>query len=311
MISHVFPAVHAAGYSSGFFTSCPKAKETQGRIFLCGVNFQNCLFPMSHGCYLCFLIPILESWSQELFKPARCQSFLTANVLVFYTGCPRSLFVLLVNFWVFTTEHPMSQLANLFSFLSVLTFPCIHILVYLFLCFNDKLKCVIDPYFMFPRSFWGKYWDFFTVACSFPDLTAGQQSRLLQLWANTVKWIFFPFWNGEIDTSWHKCSTGNEYLERLTLRFTDAVWINANIASSFSTVISNGLLAVARLIVVSFLVGSPSGILPWSTLIWVLIPSLSTIWSEREAGVQDQALNLLLTFDLKLSVQGQAKRVRE
>ena len=30
-----------------------------------------------------------------------------------------------------------------------------------------------------------------------------------------------------------------------------------------------------------------------------------------KSGVQDQALDLLLTFDLKLSVQGQAKRVTE
>lgn len=70
---------------------------------------------------------------------------------------------------------------------------------------------------------------------------------------------FLSLWNWEIDTSWQKCSSANEHLERLTLRFTDAIGINGNIAASFSAMIPNCPSAVARLIVGVFFSGDFSG----------------------------------------------------
>lgn len=120
---------------------------------------------------------------------------------------------------------------------------------------------------------------------------------------------FLSLWNCEINTNCQKCSSANEHLERLTLRFTDAVGINGNIAASFCAIIPNCLSAVARLIVGVFFSGDFCGRKPVrnTTMININIglntaPPPRSILSEREAGVQDQALNLLLTFDLKLNV---------
>lgn len=89
-------------------------------------------------------------------------------------------------------------------------------------------------------------------------LTSGKQSSLTVM-DKYCEVEFFSPWKWEIDTSWQKHSYANKSLERLTLRFSDAIGISGNIAASFFAVVPNCLSAVARLIVGVFFSGDFSG----------------------------------------------------
>lgn len=84
---------------------------------------------------------------------------------------------------------------------SVTAWQSVKIITYFFL-FHVFLFCfgsfhtldVIDSYFVFPKSFWWKCWDFFTDVPSFADLH--QENRaVIQQWTNIVRLNLLCFEN--------------------------------------------------------------------------------------------------------------------